>query len=135
MFGEIACVTLSVYFIKKIRTAIKGNVESGKQPPMPGPSSFQDLNRTWKAGIILYSLHPPTAASVSKEVGPETFEQLTRALANMPTITPAVRQQVHQEFFEQAGLASGGDACKALEQIGKQDPRLLAQMLKKIYLY
>ncbi len=138
MFGEIACVTLSVYFMKKIRTALKGNVEPIRQlpkvQPMPGPCSIQSLSGTSKAAVILMSLQPQITASLCNELGPETVQELTRAITRLPEITATVRQQVHQEFSGQAGLPSSGDAIKAVEQIGMQDPRLLASMLKQIYL-
>lgn len=65
-----------------------------------------------KAAILLVSLGPEKSAAIFKELKEDEIEELTLAIANTRSISPAIKEQVLDEFYEiclaQQYIAEGG---------------------------
>ncbi len=65
-----------------------------------------------KAAILLIALGPEKSASIFKHLKEEEIEELTLEIANTRTITPQVRDEVLEEFYQvclaQQFIAEGG---------------------------
>jgi hypothetical protein len=144
MFGEIACVTLSVYFMKKIRTAMKGTKEVPRRPaaaiptgPAGSVANFHSLTRSQKAAILLVGLPAEISAPLCKHLGPQTVQALVLEINRMPEASQVVRTQALLDFLGQVGLTPAADQAGAIVQIGQlgeRDPQLLGRMIQQIYL-
>ncbi len=86
-----------------------GNKE-GKR--MAKKVSFGEVSGLEKASVLLISLGPERSASIFKHLKEEEIEQLTLEIANTRSVTPSVKDQVLDEFYEiclaQQYIAEGG---------------------------
>jgi flagellar motor switch protein FliG len=73
-----------------------------------------DVNGIQKAAILLISLGPERSASIFKHLKEDEIETLTLEIANTRSVSPAVKDQVMDEFYEiclaQQYIAEGGIA-------------------------
>jgi len=71
-----------------------------------------DLSGLQKAAILLISLGPEKSAQIFKHLKEEEIEQLTLEIANTRSITPQIKEEVTNEFYElclaQQYIAEGG---------------------------
>ncbi len=71
-----------------------------------------ELNGVQKAAILLISLGPEKSASIFKHLKEDEIEQLTLEIANTRSVSPKVKEQVINEFYEvclaQQYIAEGG---------------------------
>ena len=97
--------------------------------------SSSDVNGIQKAAILLISLGPERSANIFKHLKEDEIETLTLEIANTRSVSPAIKDQVLDEFYEiclaQQYIAEGGIAYakellekalgveKAKEVIGK----------------
>lgn len=58
-----------------------------------------------KTAILLMSLPPEVSAQIFKDLSQEQVQDITTEISKLPTISPEVRDQVIQEFFNQGGGA------------------------------
>ena len=65
-----------------------------------------------KAAILLIALGPEKSAAIFKELKEEEIEELTLVIANTRSVSPGVKEQVLNEFYEvclaQQYIAEGG---------------------------
>ena len=75
-----------------------------------------------KAAILLISLGPERSAGIFKHLKEEEIEELTLEIANTRSVTPQVKEEVINEFYEvclaQQYIAEGG-INYAKELLGK----------------
>ena len=73
-----------------------------------------DINGIQKAAILLISLGPERSASIFKHLKEDEIETLTLEIANTRSVSPSVKDQVMDEFYEiclaQQYIAEGGIA-------------------------
>ena len=73
---------------------------------------MSDLNGIQKAAILLITLGPERSANVFKHLKEDEIEQLTLEIANTRSVTPALKDEVLEEFYEvclaQQYIAEGG---------------------------
>ncbi|MCI8356412.1 MAG: flagellar motor switch protein FliG [Lachnospiraceae bacterium] len=97
--------------------------------------SENNLQGIQKAAILLIALGPEKSASIFKHLKEEEIEELTLEIANTRSVTPQVKEEIIDEFYEvclaQQYIAEGGisyakellekalGAEKALNVIGK----------------
>lgn len=97
--------------------------------------SDEKLSGLQKASILLIALGPEKSATIFKHLKEEEIEELTLEIANTRSITPQVKEEVIDEFYEvclaQQYIAEGGinyakellekalGAEKAMDVIGK----------------
>ena len=95
----------------------------------------QEVTGLQKAAILLISLGPERSAGIFKHLKEEEIEELTLEIANTRSVTPQIKDEVINEFYEvclaQQYIAEGGigyakelldkalGSEKALEVIGK----------------
>ncbi len=95
----------------------------------------ENIQGVQKAAILLIALGPEKSASIFKHLKEDEIEELTLEIANTKSITPQVKEEVINEFYEvclaQQFIAEGGigyakellekalGAEKALDVIGK----------------
>ncbi|NLO10763.1 MAG: flagellar motor switch protein FliG [Clostridiales bacterium] len=76
--------------------------------------SSSEVTGTQKAAILLISLGPERSASIFKHLKEDEIESLTLEIANTRSVSPAVKDQVMDEFYEiclaQQYIAEGGIA-------------------------
>ena len=98
-------------------------------------SSDEKLSGLQKASILLIALGPEKSATIFKHLKEEEIEELTLEIANTRSITPQIKEEVIDEFYEvclaQQYIAEGGityakellekalGAEKAMDVIGK----------------
>lgn len=74
--------------------------------------SVSDLSGLQKAAILLISLGPEMSALIFKHLKDEEIEELTLEIANTRSITPQIKEEVTNEFYElclaQQYIAEGG---------------------------
>ncbi|MCH5254791.1 MAG: flagellar motor switch protein FliG [Lachnospiraceae bacterium] len=72
----------------------------------------EKLTGVQKSAILLIALGPEKSASIFKHLKEEEIEELTLEIANTRTITPQVKEQVVEEFYQvclaQQYIAEGG---------------------------
>lgn len=94
-----------------------------------------ELGGLQKAAVLLITLGPEKSANIFKYLSEEEIEELTLEIANTRSITPQIKQQVVDEFYQiclaQQYIAEGGigyakevlekalGADKAMEVIGR----------------
>ena len=84
-----------------------------------------DMNGLQKAAILLITLGPEKAAKVFKFLKEDEIEQLTLEIANTRSVTPQLKEDIINEFYEvclaQQYIAEGGIgyAKELLEKSGK----------------
>ena len=94
-----------------------------------------DLNGIQKAAILLITLGPERSSNVFKHLKEDEIEQLTLEIANTRSVTPSLKDEVLDEFYEvclaQQYIAEGGityakdllekalGSDKAMQVIGK----------------
>ncbi len=75
-------------------------------------SSEERITGLQKAAILLIALGPEKSSSIFKHLKEEEIEELTLEIANTRTITPQVRDEVLEEFYQvclaQQFIAEGG---------------------------
>ena len=75
-------------------------------------AAHNDLNGVQKAAVLLISLGPERSANVFKHLKEEEIEELTLEIANTRSVSPDVKTQVLDEFYEvclaQQYIAEGG---------------------------
>ena len=73
---------------------------------------LSDLNGIQKAAILLITLGPERSSNVFKHLKEDEIEQLTLEIANTRSVTPALKDEVLDEFYEvclaQQYIAEGG---------------------------
>jgi flagellar motor switch protein FliG len=76
--------------------------------------SSGDITGTQKAAILLISLGPERSANIFKHLKEDEIESLTLEIANTRSVSPAIKDQVMDEFYEiclaQQYIAEGGIA-------------------------
>ena len=74
-----------------------------------GESNLQGIQ---KAAILLIALGPEKSASISKHLKEDEIEELTLEIANTRSVTPQVKEEIIDEFYEvclaQQYIAEGG---------------------------
>ena len=100
------------------------------------PKSTEDkISGIQKAAILLIALGPEKSATIFKHLKEEEIEELTLEIANTRSITPQVKDEVIDEFYQvclaQQYIAEGGisyakellekalGSDKAMDVIGK----------------
>ena len=72
----------------------------------------EDLNGIQKAAILLIALGPEKSAQIFKHLKEEEIEELTLEIANTRSISPALKEEVIEEFYQvclaQQYIAEGG---------------------------
>lgn len=102
---------------------------------MASQVKISELTGVQKAAILLITLGPEKSANVFKHLKEDEIEQLTLEIANTRSITPSLKEEVLDEFYEiclaQQYIAEGGinyakdllekalGSDKAMEVIGK----------------
>lgn len=75
-------------------------------------SNNHDLSGLQKAAVLLISLGPERSATIFKHLKEDEIEELTLEIANTRSISPSVKDQVLDEFYEvclaQQYIAEGG---------------------------
>ena len=95
----------------------------------------QSLKGLQKAAILLIALGPERSAGIFKHLKEDEIEELTLEIANTRSVTPKIKEQIIDEFYEvclaQQYIAEGGinyardllekalGAEKAMDVIGK----------------
>ena len=95
----------------------------------------QSLKGLQKAAILLIALGPERSAGIFKHLKEDEIEELTLEIANTRSVTPQIKEQIIDEFYEvclaQQYIAEGGinyardllekalGAEKAMDVIGK----------------
>ena len=98
-------------------------------------SSDDKISGLQKASILLIALGPEKSATIFKHLKEDEIEELTLEIANTRSITPQIKEEVIDEFYEvclaQQYIAEGGigyakellekalGADKAMDVIGK----------------
>lgn len=71
-----------------------------------------DISGVTKAAVLLISLGPEKSAQIFKHLKDEEIEQLTLEIANTRSVSPEVKEQVMEEFYQvclaQQYIAEGG---------------------------
>lgn len=74
--------------------------------------TINDLTGTSKAAILLITLGPERSASIFKHFKEEEIENLTLEIANTRSVSPTIKEEVLDEFYEvclaQQYIAEGG---------------------------
>ena len=72
----------------------------------------EELSGVQKGAILLISLGPERSAMIFKHLKEEEIEDLTLEIANTRSVTPQVKEQVLEEFYQvclaQQYIAEGG---------------------------
>ncbi|MBO5617181.1 MAG: flagellar motor switch protein FliG [Pseudobutyrivibrio sp.] len=72
----------------------------------------EDLNGVQKAAILLIALGPEKSAQIFKHLKEEEIEELTLEIANTRSISPALKEEILEEFYQvclaQQYIAEGG---------------------------
>jgi flagellar motor switch protein FliG len=72
----------------------------------------EDLNGVQKAAILLIALGPEKSSQIFKHLKEEEIEELTLEIANTRSISPALKEEVIEEFYQvclaQQYIAEGG---------------------------
>jgi flagellar motor switch protein FliG len=72
----------------------------------------EDLNGVQKAAVLLITLGPEKSAEIFKHLKEEEIEELTLEIANTRSITPEIKEEVINEFYQvclaQQYIAEGG---------------------------
>ncbi len=72
----------------------------------------EDLNGVQKAAILLIALGPEKSAQIFKHLKEEEIEELTLEIANTRSISPTLKEEVIEEFYQvclaQQYIAEGG---------------------------
>lgn len=94
------------------------------------------LNGTQKAAILMISLGQDVASSILNEMNEHAIEDITRELAQIGAVTPEVRTQIVEEFYNlimaQAWAAEGGlDYAKNLLR-NHTNPELANKVIQQI---
>ena len=75
-------------------------------------SSYSEMDGIQKAAILLITLGPEKAAVVFKHLKEDEIEQLTLEIANTRSVTPQVKEEIIEEFYQvclaQQYIAEGG---------------------------
>ena len=88
-------------------------------PPHRGPWSGSA-----RAAAIFMSFLPEVSARLFQEFAPEDVQRITVEISRLPTIAPALREQIQSEF-----CASLGIATDRLEEAAQEEPALIAKAL------
>ena len=105
---------------------------------MPGKrfTNADEMNGTQKAAVLLLTLEEEAAAALLKQLDPRSVEEITRELASIEDLAPAVRDRVVTEFYELAlaqTWASEGGLEYARVLLGKSmDPKDAERILGQI---
>lgn len=79
---------------------------------MPTETKNEEIRGLQKAAILLISLGPERSAGIFKHLKEEEIEELTLEIANTRSVTPQVKEEVINEFYEvclaQQYIAEGG---------------------------
>lgn len=74
--------------------------------------SEDHISGTQKAAILLIALGPEKSATIFKHLKEEEIEELTLEIANTRSVTPQVKEEIINEFYEvclaQQYIAEGG---------------------------
>ena len=77
-----------------------------------------------KAAILLISLGPERSAGIFKHLKEEEIEELTLEIANTRSVTPQVKEEVINEFYE---------VCLAQQYIAEGGINYAKELLEKAY--
>ena len=97
---------------------------------------LEDISGVQKSAVLLLSLDQQTAGLLLKHMSSETVEEVTRELATISSVAPAVRNAVVKEFYDtvlaQQWLTEGGlDYAKALLK-SSVDPATADRIIQQI---
>lgn len=80
--------------------------------PKPTASSEREMDGVEKAATLLIALGPEKSAQIFKHLKEEEIEELTLEIANTRSVTPQVKEEIINEFYEvclaQQYIAEGG---------------------------
>ena len=114
---------------------------------IPETQDLSELDGTQKAAILLLSLDQDSAGLILRGLDAEAVEEVTRELATMGSVPPAVRDAVITEFYQlamaQSWAAEGGleyaialirkscdpDLADKLIQVARPPPRPPGQLV------
>ena len=82
------------------------------------------LNGTQKAAILLIALGPEKSATIFKHLKEEEIEELTLEIANTRSVSPSVKDNVINEFYE---------VCLAQQYIAEGGINYAKELLEKAY--
>ena len=72
----------------------------------------ESISGVQKAAILLIALGPEKSASIFKHLKEEEIEELTLEIANTRSVTPQVKEEIIEEFYQvclaQQYIAEGG---------------------------
>src|SRR5712671_3250056 len=107
-----------------------------RRPNEPLPTKVEDLDGITKAGVLLLALGQEDAAAVLKNMAPETVESVTRELASLGRIPPALSSAVVAEFYNltiatQYAAEGNLDYAKNILQ-NSLDPKTADRVLQQI---
>ena len=60
----------------------------------------EDMNGVQKAAILLIALGPEKLSQIFKHLKEEEIEELTLEIANTRSISPTVKEEVIEEFYQ-----------------------------------
>ena len=63
-------------------------------------NSDEKISGLQKAAILLISLGPEKSANVFKHLKEEEIEELTLEIANTRSVSPQIKEQIINEFYE-----------------------------------
>ncbi|MBE6014516.1 MAG: flagellar motor switch protein FliG [Lachnospiraceae bacterium] len=77
-----------------------------------GSNTMEDMSGVQKAAILLITLGPEKSATIFKHLKEDEIEELTLEIANTRSISPQVKEEVLEEFYQvclaQQYIAEGG---------------------------
>ncbi|MEO0511701.1 MAG: flagellar motor switch protein FliG [Planctomycetota bacterium] len=73
-----------------------------RRPNEKLPSSISEIEGLTKAAIVLLAIPPEKAKGVLSNLDPQTVEEVTRELAGLGTVPPALQRAVLNEFYNTA---------------------------------
>ncbi|MBQ7584604.1 MAG: flagellar motor switch protein FliG [Lachnospiraceae bacterium] len=80
--------------------------------PVPAAPAEGELSGIQKAAILLIALGPEKSAKIFKHLKDEEIEELTLEIANTRSVTPQIKEEVINEFYQiclaQQYIAEGG---------------------------
>ena len=87
-----------------------------------GESNLQGIQ---KAAILLIALGPEKSASIFKHLKEDEIEELTLEIANTRSVTPQVKEEIIDEFYEvclaQQYIAEGGGESAGFGEGSQRD--------------
>ena len=134
----------TLFTVSRIRRRRKREQESGQLGVGPLLSSSQapdrPLNALEKAAVLLMATPADISAGLFKELGADTVEVISLAIAGLPQLSSARRVAVIEEFLEVARQLSGSGSGpnrspqQLWEELARDCPDLVAKLLRGLWL-